>query len=316
MSHRFVLVVACFALACGPSSASEDAGGTSRRDAGASMSAVDAGPSGSTDDAGSDAPEDGGGVVDDDAGDAPGTDAGMVRLTRSAGCGGSGSATSGFETRTVNIAGTTRTYHVRVPGSYDAERAYPIVFKWHGYGGNGLSGGLGIESFSGADALVVAADGLDAGWGNPENDLALFDRMLDDLGDEYCLDLDRVFSYGFSYGALMSNWLACVRGDVLRGNAAVAGQLRAASCEGQVADWMLHDQNDLAVTYDRGVAARARELDRNGCSDARDGIGDGCFRYRDCDDGYPVVWCETSGIGHDIRGDFAPPRVWAFFESL
>jgi hypothetical protein len=77
----------------------------------------------------------------------------------------------------------------------------------------------------------------------------------------------------------------------------------------------MHDRDDGAVRIEIGRAARDRNLRRNGC--ASDGTQNGeCTHYRGCRTGYPVVWCESGGFGHDIRGDFAPRRVWEFFEGL
>ena len=63
---------------------------------------------------------------------------------RPAGCAARlGAATEGFASRTLDVLGTPRTYHLHVPRAYDTEsRVYPVVFVWHGHGGDGVSGGL------------------------------------------------------------------------------------------------------------------------------------------------------------------------------
>jgi hypothetical protein len=53
----------------------------------------------------------------------------------------------------------------------------------------------------------------------------------------------------------------------------------------------------------------------NGCSTETVSEGDGCVRYLGCETA-PVVWCESKGFGHNIRDDFAPAKVWKFFENL
>lgn len=210
-----------------------------------------------------------------------------------------------------------RTYHLLVPSNYDPNRAYPIIFRWHGAGGNGLRGGLGIEYVSKDNAIVVSAAAAGKYWRVYSNsrDVSLFDRMLEIISSQYCVDKNRVFSYGFSAGGSFSNLLACERGDVLRASAAIASAVAGGNCKGKVATWLLHDADDDAVPIAKGKAARDRALASNGCSKDTINEGNGCVRYQGCE-AAPVVWCESAGIGHNIRGDFAPAQVWKFFQSL
>lgn len=205
-----------------------------------------------------------------------------------------------------------------VPKTYDSSRAYPVVFRFHGTGGNGTSGGLGIEFVSREEAIVVGPDGLDARWSNQnqENDLAFFDAMLETLEGEYCIDEGRVFAYGFSAGGGFTNLLGCERAEVIRATAAIASYDRGTTCGGPVAAWFHHDPSDNSVSIDRGIAARERVLERNHCSSESVAEGERCVRYQGCDAATPVVWCETSGQGHNIAADFAPNAVWTFFKSL
>jgi polyhydroxybutyrate depolymerase len=238
-----------------------------------------------------------------------------VRSPRSAGCGKSASASNGFASRTLRVGDRDRTYALRVPEGYQPGRAYPLVFRFHGSGGNGESGGLDIERATDDGALIVAPDGLNQNWTNETADLALFDALLAELGAQYCVDLERVYAYGFSAGAGFSELLACKRGNQLRAIGAVAGwdRTRGASCQRPVAAWLAHDLDDEAVTIEMGRAGRDQLLQLNGCSNQTMPSGD-CVRYQGC--AAPVVWCETTGLGHNIRGDYAPEQVWAFFSSL
>jgi poly(3-hydroxybutyrate) depolymerase len=176
---------------------------------------------------------------------------------------------------------------------------------------------LDIELSSVNDALVVGADGLNKEWviGTRAHDLAFFDAMLEAVSKRYCIDRDRVFSYGFSDGGFITNDLACRRGDVLRASAAVAGGFWSGKCKGKVAVWFVHDTDDKAVPIAHGRQARDRALANNGCSTDTVDEGDGCVRYKGCG-ASPVVWCQSSGIGHSPRGEFAPPRAWKFFSEL
>ncbi len=298
--------------ASAPEAGGADAGvlDAGRAEAGARDGDADAEPAGGARDARVDAQL---------PGDASGTRDAEAPGGRSTGCGRAAQGAGEFVRRTTSVANRERVYHVRLPEGYDRARAYPLVFRWHGYGGDGLSGGLGIEYSATRDAIVVGADGLDMGWdrGSEENDLALFDAMLRELGENYCVDLGRVFSYGFSMGGGMSNLLSCRRAAQLRASAAVAGYDRGTgTCARPVAAWFMHDRDDDDVQISQGTGARDRALTRNGCNPAMTRMEGDCVRYTACSPGAPVVWCETQGLGHNIAGESAPDLVWTFFSSL
>lgn len=236
----------------------------------------------------------------------------------SAGCGREVVGSGEFERHAVSILGLERSYHVRLPKTYRASRPYPLIFRWHGSGGDGLSGGLGIERHAGEDAIVVAADGLHKVWVSVTrpSDLALFDAMLARVSDQYCVDLGKVFSYGFSLGAGFTAYLSCERAHALRGVAMVASRDTASeACRPPVAAWYLQDRDDDVIPFKDGKRALGKRLDANGCGPSTREDGP-CARYTECRAGAPVVWCETAGRGHAIREDFAPAAVWAFFSSL
>lgn len=239
------------------------------------------------------------------------------------------SGTGRFEQRLIRLGTLLRTYSLFVPRSYAPSRPYPVIFRFHGSGGDGRSGGLAIEQFSADDAIVVGVDGQrlrdgTRSWDetHEQADIALFDALLTELRAHYCVDPERIYAYGFSAGAAFSERLACVRGDVLRGITAIAAYNLTAPklsvCKGQAAALLLHDNDDPAVPIGAGRASRDVIRELNHCSDQSDPEpGEpGCVRYRDCSEGHPVVWCESHALGHDIRGDAAPQRAWTFFKSL
>ena len=165
---------------------------------------------------------------------------------------------------------------------------------------------------------MVGADGLDKTWspGTDANDLSFFDGMLDAIAMRYCIDRGRVYSYGFSVGGYFTNRLACARGARVRASASVAGGPWNGECRDKTAAWFLHDTGDKVVPIAEGRAARDQRLAANSCSlDAVD-QGEGCVLYQEGCAAAPVVWCQTDGFSHDIRGDVAPKQVWKFFLDL
>lgn len=238
-------------------------------------------------------------------------------INYSPGCGLAQVGTNQFTPVEITIQNQARKYHLRVPANYDPERAYPLIFLYHGYGGNGLSGGLGIEYHAQDNAIIASADGLNNAWADATtaNDLQLFDQMLATIATNYCIDRRRIYSYGFSMGGYFTNLLACERGDILRASAAIASWPRGDVCKDKVAAWFMHDTDDEAIKISQGIAARDRAIAQNGCSQDSIALENGCKQYQNCQDA-PVVWCQTSGFGHNIRGDVAPALVWQFFEEF
>jgi polyhydroxybutyrate depolymerase len=264
----------------------------------------------------------------DDAGTAPDASAdratGVDRMAdggaaaRSPGCGKPATGTSRYERRTITVAGVQREYFLWVPRGYDPTRAYPLIFRWHGTGGNGTSGGLEIEQAADEDGLVASPSGIGGVWSLQAEgpDVALFDALLGQLGDTLCVDPRRVFSYGFSLGAAFTNLLGCVRSDVLRAVAPVDGLPGGDHCTGKIAAWITHGTADTTVPIAIGTTIRDRYLGVDGC--ATSAVAEApapCVRYQGCAPGYPVVWCKTASE-HDPQAKFTAPGAWDFFRSL
>lgn len=255
-----------------------------------------------------------------------GTDPGEpVAEKPSTGC--SGSATPPTGALSILVGALERTYIVSIPGDYDPAHAYPLVFAYHGLGGSGalVSGQwyFGIEQAGGTPSIFVYPDGLDAGdgtgWPNEEGrDVALFDALYAELTNNYCIDENRVFSTGHSFGGMMTHTLGCQRADLLRGIAPVAGAgyFTGSSCGGPVAAWGAHGDPDNSVDYDAGVSAMERVLETNGCDVASTvpvEPTEYCVEYA-CDSGYPVTWC-AHDQDHDFP-DFAAESIKAFIDSF
>ena len=265
--------------------------------------------------------------------------------SRSAGCGVESDAVSGaYE---IDVDGVEREFHVVFPEDYDAQRAYTLIFFWHGLGGSAervVSGqfiGLGEENDG--SAILVAGQGLlqpnplnpsgpqRAGWADRGNADVNFTRaLLARMRAEYCIDNDRIFSAGVSYGGVMTNRVGCEMADEFRAIAPVMGQgpeswrqsndcsmrIREANCAaGQVAAWITHGTEDTTVPYCGGERSRDYWQAANGCGAEASPVGEnGCVEYADCDEGFPVVWCQKD-LGH-FPPAFAGQEIWSFFSRF
>lgn len=305
MLRSLVALAFVATLACGTTSAEP--------------SMPDAALDGAVDAIAADAMADGSADAELDAGPPPPAAHGL-----SAGCGRSAAETGALE-RTLVVDDLMRQYIVVLPESYDPERAYALVFAYHGLGDNfrNFSAALAFEGYTGDEAIVVYPQGTPSlggqnGWvfGADERDIAFFDALYGALGEELCVDLGAVHAVGFSFGGYMSNALACQRGEVLRGIGVMSGALPSRSgCSGRVAAMVVHGTADTVVSLNLGRAAQLHWGRTNGCAIESEATSvEGCEERLSCDEGYPVVFCRHGGA--HVVPSWAPGAVWDFLSAL
>jgi poly(3-hydroxybutyrate) depolymerase len=246
------------------------------------------------------------------------------------GCGASEPLRSGRHT--IDVGGSEREYVLDVPSDYDTDRPYRLIFTLHWVsvtadavvtGEQGEYGGLGpyygLKALADDSAIFVSPQGLDNGWYNEDDVEVDFVRaMIELFNDNLCIDQDRIFSTGFSYGGMMSIALGCELGDVFRAIAPMSGS-RTSGCNlektDRVAFWGAHGVNDVDVTPEEGRSARDVFLQRDHC-DARTTATDPspCVSYEGCDAGYPVTWCEFDDDHYQWAE--APAGMWGFFTQF
>jgi polyhydroxybutyrate depolymerase len=154
----------------------------------------------------------------------------------------------GNHSRTIEVGGLKRTYHVHVPPSYDPKKPTPVVLALHGAGMNGTM----MKVFTGLDKkadeagfIVVYPDGTGVGglflvWnagsfgnlgGKNVNDVAFMAALLDDLAKIANVDAKRVCAAGMSNGAMMAYRLAAELSERIAAIAPVAGTMVISKCE-------------------------------------------------------------------------------------
>lgn len=216
----------------------------------------------------------------------------------------------------------SRPYSVWLPEAYDASRAYPVIVLLHGCSSG--TNNVPLERETGSDAILIRGTGsaADTCWDSGANgpDVAFFDAMVADVQARFCADTSRIFAVGYSSGSWLANQLGCIRADVLRGIATVAGgNPGVRNCVGPIAQMFVHDTGDTSNTISGSESARDRLLTQNNCDESSEPVPEEpspCVRYQGCDPGYPVVWCATSGEGHNRQDNLAAPAFWNFFQEL
>ncbi len=243
-------------------------------------------------------------------------------------CSGLAAQSPGVSTRSITMAGKERSFKLSISTSYDATKGSRLVFGWHGLGGDGalFQFYTKVEEEAAANpgdaaTIFVYPDGLEVpslgatGW--TLDDLDFFDAMVAELGTELCIDSSRIFSYGHSFGAYLSNVLGCARGNSVRAIAPVAGGLMQGqgACESAMPTWMAHAADDNVVALTQGIAARDKWLSENECTQSTEAVTPSpCQQYGECQSGAKVIWCETTTGGHNWPG-YADSAIWNFFSS-
>lgn len=229
----------------------------------------------------------------------------------------------------VDIEGTSRMYVLDVPTDYDPSMMYKLVFVWHPLGGSAnqvVSGGYnGLKSLANGSAIFVAADGLNGsnemvsgkGWWNAGNgDMAFLTTMLETLNADLCIDQERVFSTGFSFGGMMS-YTVGYEFDVFRAIAPCSGNLTVIPHEERVTEPLaimaFHGDSDTFVTTSGGKDALDQYVARNNCDSQTAQVDPSpCVEYQGCD--APTMWCAFPG-GHEPWSQL-PQAVWNFFSQF
>ena len=139
-----------------------------------------------------------------------------------------------------------------------------------------------------------------------------------EVESKYCIDKGRVFAAGTSSGAWLSNYLACARGNVIRGTAADSGGLQHDSgmCTGGAGVMELPGDSTTIQQdgFDIGSGQlRDMMIKLNGCSMTPTAMAEGgtnCQVYGNC--ASPVVWCDVGG-GHQSGNHVLAATAWAFW---
>jgi polyhydroxybutyrate depolymerase len=144
----------------------------------------------------------------------------------------------GTSLRTLNYDGLLRSYHLHVPDMLPADKAAPLVFVFHGSGGNGY----GMESFSKfsqiADRegfIVVYPDAEAKNWNDGRecphirsqadkvDDVGFVGALITVVSKLHKIDAKRIYATGFSNGGILAHYLGAQMADRFAAVAPVSG---------------------------------------------------------------------------------------------
>ncbi len=193
-------------------------------------------------------------------------------------------AIAGTQEFTVGTGRSARPYLVHLPRGYDPAVAAPLVFAFHGGGGNmtymANDAIYGLQSAADKYGFIVAfpngysrVGGKLATWNagkccgaardTGSDDIGYVRLILADLEKRYNVDKARVFATGMSNGGMISYRIACEMAGTFKAIAAVAGTDNTTSCNPAqpISIMHIHAQNDDHVLFNGGMGPGAQRPD-------------------------------------------------------
>lgn len=180
---------------------------------------------------------------------------------------------------TVDMQG--RTYDLKVPSGYDANKPAPLLIEMHGFADStktmtpwddeenanrfvpeadkrGMFVALvhgTIEQFTGRFYWNATNACCDFGKSNI-NDVGYIAAVIEDVASKYNIDPKRIFAFGHSNGGFMANRLACDMASKFAGVVSLAGatykdQSKCAA-SAPIAFLQVHGDADGTIAYDGG----------------------------------------------------------------
>jgi poly(3-hydroxybutyrate) depolymerase len=134
-------------------------------------------------------------------------------------------------TYTINSAGLSREYIISIPQNYDKNKPYRLIFGMHCMGSSDTgvvsSNYYGLKTYAANDnvpVIFVAPQGYTDSmpWRSDNKDHIFFNDMLNLFKSKLCVDTSRIFSCGFSFGAMFTYSLSLAYQDDLRAVAVYA----------------------------------------------------------------------------------------------
>lgn len=150
-------------------------------------------------------------------------------------------------------------YLLTVPSGYVTHDPTPLVIAFHGRTNSNEQ----VRSYYRFDREMT---NMIIAYPAGDQDVALFDTIVEEIASRYCIDMDRIFVAGHSLGGWMANAVACERGDVVRASASVGSSGVAGDCTGPSAAMIIHHPDDRLAPFAGSVRVRELRSEQNGCN--------------------------------------------------
>ena len=160
-----------------------------------------------------------------------------------------------------------REYVLYVPNSYDGASPVPVLFNFHGFGGNAseFMNDADMRAVAESDTFILVYpqgsclegsshwNACPTGGDNKSNadDLGFVESMINEISSQYNIDMERIYAAGYSNGGMMAYGLANYKSDLIAAVASVSGAML--DCIGQTSRPIpvvhLHGTSDGVLPY-------------------------------------------------------------------
>jgi len=245
---------------------------------------------------------------------------------------GCGKALSTFKsgantTYKITSASLSREYIMYIPSGYDPTKPYRLVFGMHCMGSSDTQCANTDQFYrlkpldTGNSTIFVAPQGYtdSSPWrGGDNKDHTFFEDMVKLFESELCIDTSRIFSIGFSFGAMFTNSLAQTHQDILRGVVVYATadyNIYFPTNTGKpLAYFGVHGTADGTCPITSGRASKERFVKNNKCTTTgtvteATSSTHVCYDHQ-CPDNLPVKWCTHNGGHTDLPMDPGQSKSW------
>ena len=162
----------------------------------------------------------------------------------------------------------TREYVLYIPKSYDGTSDMPLLFNFHGFGGEASKymNYADMRSLAESESFILVypqgtlMEGYshwNAALDSPDNksdadDLGFIEALIGKLSSDYMIDLKRIYACGYSNGAMFSYALACYKSDLIAAVGSVSGAMLDTNCTTShpMPVVIIHGTKDGVLPYD------------------------------------------------------------------
>lgn len=234
----------------------------------------------------------------------------------------------------IIVNSVEREFILYVPASYNGSTSFPLVFSFHGLGGNAQAqmddhdfrpiadtAGFIVAYPLGAPIIGPGLRGWNFGDELLPDDVLFTSEMIDTIAADFNINLDRVYACGMSYGGFFSVFLAGQLSERIASIASVAGTIlnnvpdSTISPNRPIAFLEIHGTNDSNVAYNGSQASKSVQyvldlfVNHNNCDtipsittlpdiNPNDGSTVEHYIYANGDDGTTVEHIKINGGRH------------------